>query len=119
MRADERACHLQLEAGTDTAPFARLADAGQLTGLSAERADRPGVERLTGVPFVSDVLHVREGDSTSALRFRRDARAFFQGNRFLLEPLVRHVAGLVPPGPVVDLVRWCGVVWLVAGGHRL
>ena len=50
VHADERACHLHLEAGTDTAPFARLADAGQLTGLSAERADRLGIERLMGVP---------------------------------------------------------------------
>jgi 23S rRNA (uracil1939-C5)-methyltransferase len=112
VRADERACHLDLKAGTDAAPFARLADAGRLTGLSAERADRSGVERLSGVPWVSDVLHVREGDSSSALRLRRDARAFFQGNRFLLEPLVRHVVGLVPPGPVVDLYAGVGLFGL-------
>ncbi|MBF8301082.1 MAG: hypothetical protein HW394_1452, partial [Acidobacteria bacterium] len=123
VRADERACHLELEAGTDTAPFARLADAGELTGLSveragsvtglsAERADRAGVERLAGVPWVSDLLHVREGDASSALRLRRDARAFFQGNRFLLELLVRHLVRLVPPGPVVDLYAGVGLFGL-------
>ena len=108
----ERACHLELHAGVDAAPFASLTEAGPLTGLSAERADRMGVERLAGIPSVSDVVHVREGDATSALRLRRDARAFFQGNRFLLEPLVRQVVGLVPPGPVVDLYAGVGLFGL-------
>ena len=122
VHADERACHLHLEAGTDTVPFARLADAGQLTGLSAERADRLGVERLMGVPVVSDVLHAQAGDSGSALHLRRDVRAFFQGNRFLLEPLVRHVIGLVPQGPVVDLYAGVGLFGLslaAAGGEGI
>ena len=122
VRGDERACHLRLEAGTDTAPFARLADAGQITGLSAERADRLGVEQLTGVPFVSDVVHAQAGDSTSALYVRRNVRAFFQGNRFLLEPLVRHVTGLVAFGPVVDLYAGVGLFGLslaAAGGEGI
>ena len=108
----ERACHLELHSGVDAAPFLSLVEAGFLTGLSAERADRMGVERLAGVPSVSDVLHCREGDPTSELRLRRDARAFFQGNRFLLEPLARHVVGLVPPGPVVDLYAGVGLFGL-------
>jgi hypothetical protein len=78
---DERACHLELAPGTDPAPFAPLATASTVT----------------------DTLRVRETDPASILRLRRSARAFFQGNRFLLEPLVRHVAALVPPGPVLDL----------------
>jgi len=109
---DERACHLELRAGTPAAPFAALAAAGALTGLSADRADRPGVETLAGVPAVGDVLHVRPGDAATALRLRRDVRAFFQGNRFLLEPLVRHVVALVPPGPVVDLYAGVGLFGL-------
>jgi tRNA/tmRNA/rRNA uracil-C5-methylase (TrmA/RlmC/RlmD family) len=109
---DERACHLDLREGADAARFARVATAGPLTGLSASRADRAGVETLAGTPAVSDVLHTREGDPTSALRLRRDVRAFFQGNRFLLEPLVRHVAGRVPPGPVVDLYAGVGLFGL-------
>ena len=122
VRADERACHLHLEAGTDAAPFARLADAGQLTGLSAERADRLGIERLIGVPSVTDVLPVQVGDSTSALHLRRNVRAFFQGNRFLLERLVRFVIELVPPGPVVDLYAGVGLFGLslaAAGGEGI
>ena len=122
VRGDERACHLHLEADTETAPFVRLADAGRLTGLSAERADRFGVERLTGVPFVSDVVHAQAGGSTSALYLRRNVRAFFQGNRFLLEPLVRHVIGLVAFGPVVDLYAGVGLFGLslaAAGGEGI
>jgi len=109
---DERACHLELQAGASAARFAILADAGGLTGLSAERADRHSVETLAGTPVVGDVLHVRPGDPASALRLRRDVRAFFQGNRYLLEPLVRRVAALVPPGPVVDLYAGVGLFGL-------
>ena len=39
-------------------------------------------------------------------------RAFFQGNRYLLEPLVRHVVDLVPPGPVIDLYAGVGLFGL-------
>jgi 23S rRNA (uracil1939-C5)-methyltransferase len=107
---DERACHLELHPGFDPARFAPLAES--LVGLSAQRADRSAVVRLSGTPAITDVLHPREGDGTVALRLRRDVRAFFQGNRFLLERLVRHVAALVPKGPVVDLYAGVGLFGL-------
>jgi 23S rRNA (uracil1939-C5)-methyltransferase len=47
-----------------------------------------------------------------SVRLRRDVRSFFQGNRFLLEPLVRHVVALVPPGPAVDLYAGVGLFGL-------
>jgi 23S rRNA (uracil1939-C5)-methyltransferase len=109
---DQRACHLELHAGVDAVRFAPLALAGSLTGLSAERADRPGIETLAGAAVVGDVLHVQPGDPATALRLRRDVRAFFQGNRYLLEPLVRHVVSLVPSGPVVDLYAGVGLFGL-------
>jgi 23S rRNA (uracil1939-C5)-methyltransferase len=117
VRADERVCHLDLQAGADTARFASLA-ASHLTGLSATPGDRPGIVVLSGVPTVSDVLRVRPDDPASALRIRRDARAFFQGNRYLLEPLVRRVVALVPPGAVLDLYAGVGLfgLSLVAAG---
>jgi 23S rRNA (uracil1939-C5)-methyltransferase len=114
---DERVCHLDLEPGTDASRFAVLATQG-LTGLSAARSDRPGVELLTGIPTVSDVLYVNPDDPRSALRLRRDVRAFFQANRYLLEPLLRRVVALAPPGPVVDLYAGVGLfgLSLVASG---
>jgi tRNA/tmRNA/rRNA uracil-C5-methylase (TrmA/RlmC/RlmD family) len=112
VQGTERACHLVLRAGVEAAPFAALTAAGPLTGISAEREDRAGAERLAGTPWVSDLLQVNDGGGASALRLRRSARAFFQGNRFLLEPLVRHVASLVPEGPIVDLYAGVGLFGL-------
>ena len=113
---DERACHIDLDAGATVSRFAVLAQA--LTGLTATRTDDPNLHLIAGVPAVSDVLHVRPGDSTTAIRLRRDVRAFFQGNRYLLEPLVRHVAALVPPGPVLDLYAGVGLFGLSLAAHR-
>jgi 23S rRNA (uracil1939-C5)-methyltransferase len=61
---------------------------------------------------VTDVLRVRDDDPASTLRLRRNVRSFFQGNRFLLERLVRHVVALVPEGPVVDLYAGVGLFGL-------
>jgi 23S rRNA (uracil1939-C5)-methyltransferase len=46
------------------------------------------------------------------VRLERDVRAFFQGNRFLLDQLARHVVGLTPAGPVVDLYAGVGLFGL-------
>jgi 23S rRNA (uracil1939-C5)-methyltransferase len=102
--ATERACHLELEPGTEARPFAALAT-DAITGLSVQVLDRRGVETLAGVPVVSD--------SIGSLVLKRDVRAFFQGNRFLLETLVRHVCDLAPEsGPVVDLYAGVGLFGL-------
>ena len=109
--ASQRACHLEVEPGAGAAPFAVLATEG-VTGLSAQVLDVRGVEQLSGVDVVSDVLHVTPQDDARTLRLQRGARAFFQGNRFLLELLVRHVAALVPDGPIVDLYAGVGLFGL-------
>ncbi|OFW35785.1 MAG: hypothetical protein A3F70_14900 [Acidobacteria bacterium RIFCSPLOWO2_12_FULL_67_14] len=114
VRGDERACHLELQGGTDARAFRPLAAAGPLAGLSAARGDRGEIELLEGCPGVADVLHVRADDPASTLRLWRDVRAFFQANRFLLEPLARHVVSLLPPGPVVDLYAGVGLFGLAA-----
>jgi 23S rRNA (uracil1939-C5)-methyltransferase len=101
--ATERACHLELEPGSDGRAFAALATYG-VTGLSAQRLDRRGVELLSGVAAVFD--------SVGPLHLQRDARAFFQGNRFLLEALVQRVSSLVPDGRVVDLYAGVGLFGL-------
>ena len=112
VQGNERACHLILRAGVEAAPFAALVDAEPLIGVSAEQEDRAGARVLAGNAWVSDVLHVTAGDAASALRLRRSARAFFQSNRYLLEPLVQHVAALVPEGPIVDLYAGVGLFGL-------
>jgi 23S rRNA (uracil1939-C5)-methyltransferase len=100
---DQRACHLELQAGAEAATFTPLADG--LVGLSAARADRQGVEVLSGTPVVTDVVR--------GLRLQRDVRSFFQGNRFLIERLVQHVRFLVPADrPVVDLYAGVGLFGL-------
>jgi hypothetical protein len=101
--ATERACHLELEPGSDARAFAALATDG-VTGLSAQLLDRRGVELLSGVAAVFD--------SVGPLHLQRDARAFFQGNRFLLEALVQRVSSLVPVGRVVDLYAGVGLFGL-------
>ena len=108
MGADQRACHLELHAGCEAAAFAPLAEG--LVGLSASRADRKGVEILAGTPVIVD--------SVRGVRLQRDVRAFFQGNRFLVEPLVEHLTARVPQGPVVELYAGVGLfgLSLVASG---
>jgi 23S rRNA (uracil1939-C5)-methyltransferase len=87
---DERACHLELAPGIEPGPF----------------------DSFVTESTVTDTLRVREEDAGTTLHLRRHARSFFQGNRFLLEPLVRHVAALVPQGPVVDLYAGVGLFGL-------
>jgi tRNA/tmRNA/rRNA uracil-C5-methylase (TrmA/RlmC/RlmD family) len=109
---EQRACHLELHAGTDAAAFAALADG--LVGLSAEWSDRPDVHVLAGRPVISDVVRLGDDAAAAAVMLQRDVRAFFQGNRFLLEALVRHVIRLVAPGPIVDLYAGVGLFGLSA-----
>jgi tRNA/tmRNA/rRNA uracil-C5-methylase (TrmA/RlmC/RlmD family) len=110
--ATERVGHLELESGVDVNALASLSMDAGLTGLTASRTMRPGIERLAGIPTVTDVLHVTDDTPPRGLRLRRDVRAFFQGNRYLLRDLVRHVLSLVPPGPVVDLYAGVGLFGL-------
>jgi len=108
---DQRTCHLELQGGSKIAPWAAIADTAPLIGLSASRADRQGIETLAGVTSVTDQLRVGTV-SSAALMLRRSSRAFFQGNRFLLEPLVQLVGALVPSGFVVDLYAGVGLFGL-------
>ena len=99
---DERAWHLEMHDG---------AAAPSSAALTAS---------LGEAQYVSDDLHITSGGTP--LTLRRHVRAFFQGNRFLLEPLVRHVISLVPQGPVVDLYAGVGLFGLslaVAGAEKV
>jgi tRNA/tmRNA/rRNA uracil-C5-methylase (TrmA/RlmC/RlmD family) len=107
---DERACHLELRAGVDPAPYAALSEG--LIGLSAQPADWLEAATLAGTPRVVDVVQPRPGVGHPTLRLARDVRAFFQGNRFLVETLLHRVMALVSRGPVVDLYAGGGLFGL-------
>jgi len=85
---DQRAVHIELAHGTDAAPY---------------------VELSAGPDEVSDSIQVPGG---ATLTLRRDVRAFFQGNRFLLEALVARVVSHMGDGPVVDLYAGVGLFGL-------
>jgi 23S rRNA (uracil1939-C5)-methyltransferase len=70
---------------------------------------------LTAGPFVTDVLD----DDGRGLRLRRHVLAFFQGNRYLIRRLVRHVAEEVDAGSrVLDLYAGAGLFSLAAADRR-
>jgi tRNA/tmRNA/rRNA uracil-C5-methylase (TrmA/RlmC/RlmD family) len=108
LAGDERACHLDLREGADPSAYTSLSKG--LVGLSAQPAGRLDAVTLAGTPRVTDVVEVRDG--VPPLRLTRDVRAFFQGNRFLLQSLVRHVVAQVTRGPVVDLYAGGGLFGL-------
>jgi 23S rRNA (uracil1939-C5)-methyltransferase len=112
--ASERACHLELHRDADVGAFAPLAQG--LTGLSARLSDAADVVVLHGTASVTDVLQAGTAEDTS-LVLRRDVRSFFQGNRFLIVPLMRHVLDTVPDGPVVDLYAGVGLFGLSLAGR--
>jgi 23S rRNA (uracil1939-C5)-methyltransferase len=83
-----------------------------LTGLGAVagRGQVRGYVSLRGAPYVHASILGRE--------LRAHVQSFFQANRFLIEPLVRGVMELIPPGgTVLDLYAGVGLfsVPLAAG----
>ena len=104
---DQRACHVELHSDSPPATYVALADG--LVGLSATPADGTEVYRV-GAPTITDVISPCENGA--ALRLQRDVRAFFQGNRFLVERLVRYVLTQIQPGPAVDLYAGVGLFGL-------
>jgi 23S rRNA (uracil1939-C5)-methyltransferase len=107
---DQRAVHLELHGGTDAKPYQALADG--LTGLSAQRADRADVLLLDGQPSLEDALSSSGEEGGVPLLLRRNVRAFFQSNRFLVRSLARHVIERVPAGGVIDLYAGVGLFGL-------
>ncbi|MGE3275577.1 MAG: class I SAM-dependent RNA methyltransferase [Vicinamibacterales bacterium] len=118
--ANERALHLEYR--TDGDP-SRLGAASHLTGLTGVSAAPFGAKRakdLWGSPVVAEMLAV-PGVPDRHVRLERHARAFFQGNRHLLDTLVATVSGHVPDGPVLDLYAGVGLfaVTLAGAGRQV
>ncbi len=119
--ADERAAHVELGPGAtiDAAILERAAQSCGLRGLSA-REHATGRLAAGGTPGVSDPLAALIGGRATGGAIHRHAESFFQGNRFLLAPLVTAVVEAIPDaGEVLDLYAGVGLfsVPLAALGH--
>jgi tRNA/tmRNA/rRNA uracil-C5-methylase (TrmA/RlmC/RlmD family) len=120
---DMRAVHV------DLAPDARLElpdELGPVPGVTGLSWSHPSmrVERcMFGTPLVEDEVRLAgcaDAPEGASVRLRRHVRAFFQGNRFLLDQIVAAVVAACPPGPVVDLYAGVGLfgVCLAATGQH-
>lgn len=114
--ASQRAVHLDSSVAVSPRAFTGLAMSEGLTGFTVSLAGRgPRATVVSGDPHVVDVLEVHG----TTISLRRHVLAFFQGNRYLLAPLVSHVAGHVPPGSVViDLYAGTGLFSVAAAAAR-
>ena len=113
--ASERALHLELVREADPTGLAPLTTLAGVTGISISHAGSLRVRALSGEPRVTD--HFTHGAAHWSLS--RAARAFFQGNRFLVDALVDHVIGVLHAGAMTDLYAGVGLfsVAAAARGH--
>jgi 23S rRNA (uracil1939-C5)-methyltransferase len=73
------------------------------------------VDGLTPGPYVTDTIAIDDG----SIKLRRHVLAFFQGNRYLLNALVKHVTDRVPIGaPLLDLYAGVGLFSIAAAVRR-
>ena len=108
---DERAAHVDLGAGgsIDAESLERAASDAGLRGVSVRDFNGAAVTSA-GTTTVADSLHAITGGRVDAGVLTRHAESFFQGNRFLLAPLVTAVADVVPDtGEIVDLYAGVGL----------
>jgi 23S rRNA (uracil1939-C5)-methyltransferase len=104
--ATERALHLELLPNAEPSRLAAATTLDGLTGATCAPPESTRTMELWGSARVSDVV--------AGVRLSRHARSFFQGNRFLLQPLVDHVMSQVSGGPLLDLYAGVGLFSLAA-----
>lgn len=108
----ERALLVELAPGKRPADAHRLPglfEAEGVTGLVLTRPEAPQFVAGRGRPHVSDVLDVAVEGQAASVRLRRHVAAFFQGNRYLLQPLIETVLARLPHGPLIDLYAGAGL----------
>jgi len=119
----ERAVHVDLDPGARWNHRALRLTAPGVTGFSWSTRGRNGDHVVGGEPVVADEFEWPQPDgATRRLTLRRHVRAFFQGNRFLLRPLMEAVMEACPAGDVTDLyagVGLFGVSLAATGRHRV
>lgn len=113
--ASERALHLVLRPGPDPSGLGALALVAGITGLSLSHAGSPRVRVLSGEARVTD----RFSAGPRPWSLTRSTTTFFQGNRYLLQPLIDHVLAALGGTPVMDLYAGAGLftVAAAAAGH--
>jgi 23S rRNA (uracil1939-C5)-methyltransferase len=112
--ADARALHIEVLGEPSRASVPPLEPIDGVTGLSWSAAGGSPSRELFGSGYVEDVVH--------GVRLRRHARAFFQGNRYLLDDLVSAVMAACAPGLVIDLYAGVGLFGLclaATGRHQV
>lgn len=121
--AGERALHLSLRGDADPSCVATLPQLAGLRGVSCGVSFRTRPLVLWGTPEVTDTFAIARNDGgTATVTLTRQAHSFFQGNRYLLTPLLNAVIGEVLPGRVLDLYAGVGVfaaALAVRGGHEV
>jgi 23S rRNA (uracil1939-C5)-methyltransferase len=106
----ERACHLEISRGRVGGRLGdRLEAIDGFTGASFSLGTEARTRTLWGSPLVADTLSVATTEEARTMSLVRHVRAFFQGNRFLLERLVDHVRSVIAPGVIVDLYAGVGL----------
>lgn len=115
--ASQRVVHVGPAVPLDPAMLRAAGGLEGLTGLTVagRSAADTGAVVVAGDPHVVD--HVVCGSRT--IRLRRHVLSFFQGNRYLLQPLVSEVCDLVPEGArVIDLYAGAGLFAIGVAAER-
>ena len=116
--ASHRAVHLDTAPAKDVeVSLQHAVEQARLTGATLRTAD--GVTAAAGDPVVVDPLRALTDGRVEEGVLRRHPEAFFQGNRFLIGPLVAAVMDAVPTGRILDLYAGVGLfsVSLAAAGR--
>ena len=99
--ASERALHLELMPDGDPSALASVTQRAGLNGVSCGMPHQTRALTLWGKPCVTDTIH--------GVHLERHARAFFQGNRYLVADLVARVSAHVPAGNAIELYAGVGL----------
>lgn len=113
----DRVCHLELGAQGAPDAAAGLLDVPGVTGVVATTGGT--YSPVAGATAVAEAVRAGAASAAPLVTLRRDPRAFFQGNRHLLQALVSQVHAAVTDGPVFDLYAGVGLFGLtLAAGRR-
>jgi 23S rRNA (uracil1939-C5)-methyltransferase len=121
--ASERAIHLELAPEADPSRLGAIAGVPGITSLSLSHQRSPRIRVLSGEGRVTDRFSGadagKDGAGSKAWSVSRSTTGFFQGNRYLLEPLIEHVLAALGTGPIMDLYAGAGLFAIAAAarGH--